>query len=339
MANISDYCIATFGSHSALQILDGAKSEGFRTIAICIKGKERPYLSYGVADEIILINSMSEFARVEKQLMQRNAVLIPHGSFVQYYGVDKVEQLEVMHYGTKGILKWESDREIERQWLKEAGLRLPRRFKNPDDIDCPVIIKFHGASGGQNYFIANSPEDFYSQIDTYNTADKDYVIQEYIVGVPMYCHYFYSRFRDELEIMGFDKRYESNADSIGRIAARDQLSAHIQTSYTVTGNIPLVVRESMLPEFFEMGDRVVEVSFTKEKTGLYGPFCLEGIIDPQLRFIVFEISARIVAGTNPYTNGSPYTWIKYHEPMSTGRRIAMDIREAIEADQIEAILG
>ena len=341
MADISNYTIATVGSHSALQILDGAKTEGFRTVAICLKGKERPYLSYGVADEIILINSIGEFDRVEKQLIQRNAIMIPHGSLVQYLGIDRTQKMKCMYYGTKGILKWESDREIERQWLKKSGLKLPKRFKHPDQIDRPVIIKYHGASGGQDYFVANSPTDYYDHIKKYHLEERKekFTIQEYIIGVPMYAHYFYSRFRDELEIMGFDKRYESNADGIGRIAAQDQIACQRPTSYTVTGNIPLVVRESMLPMFFEAGDDVVQVSKGIEPPGLFGPFCLEGIIDPDLNFIVFEISARIVAGTNPYTEGSPYTWIKYHEPMSTGRRIALDIREAIEADDLESILG
>jgi len=339
MGNIKDYSICTFGSHSALQILDGARSEGFHTIVVCLKGKERPYLSYGVADEMIIINSMNEFDRVEKQLLEKNAILIPHASFIQYYGIDKLKKLKLMYYGTRGILDWESDRNIEREWLTASNLKLPKMYNTPEDIDGPVIIKFHGAGGGQDYFVASSPKDFHSHIEKYNITRKDYVIQEYIIGVPMYAHYFYSKVRDELEIMSFDKRYESNADSIGRIAAQDQLVFKRPTSYTIAGNIPIVVRESLLPEFFDMGDRVVKTSFEREKTGLFGPFCLEGIIDPDLNFIVFEISARIVAGTNPYVNGSPYTWLKYKKPMSTGRRIAMDIREAIENDQMDKILG
>ncbi|PIZ76981.1 5-formaminoimidazole-4-carboxamide-1-(beta)-D-ribofuranosyl 5'-monophosphate synthetase, partial [Candidatus Peregrinibacteria bacterium CG_4_10_14_0_2_um_filter_41_8] len=47
----------------------------------------------------------------------------------------------------------------------------------------------------------------------------------------------------------------------------------------------------------------------------------------------------IVAGTNPYVNGSPYTWLRYDEPMSTGRRLARDIKEAIEANQLDKVLG
>jgi 5-formaminoimidazole-4-carboxamide-1-(beta)-D-ribofuranosyl 5'-monophosphate synthetase len=58
-----------------------------------------------------------------------------------------------------------------------------------------------------------------------------------------------------------------------------------------------------------------------------------------LNFYVFEISARIVAGTNPYIEGSPYTALRYKEPMSTGRRVARDIKQAIEAGKIEKVLG
>lgn len=332
------YRIATIGSHSALQILKGAKDEGFQTICVCQKGQTKPYLSYKVADEIIEIDNFQHFFKIEKDLMMRNAIVIPHGSFVSYLGWERVQQLKCMHYGTKAILEWESDRTKERQWLLDAGLNLPAIFKHPEDIDRPVIVKFHGAKGGLGYFIAKTPGEFYDRIKEY-PHEKDYAIQEYIVGVPIYVHYFYSRFTDELEIMSFDKRYESNADSIGRIAAKDQLVVDIKTSYTITGNIPLVVRESLLPHLFEMGENVVKASQPLCKGGLFGPFCLEMIIDKDLNFYVFEISARIVAGTNLYIEGSPYTALRYKEPMSTGRRIARDIKMAIEAGQIEKVLG
>lgn len=228
--------------------------------------------------------------------------------------------------------------------MLDAGIRVPKIFENPDEIDRAVIIKFHGAHGGKGYFIANSPGEFYEKIKKYEgkAGHEDYVIQEYIVGVPVYSHYFYSRVNNELEVMGFDKRYESNADSIGRVAAKDQVDVGIETTYTITGNVPIVLRESLLPQIFEMGENVVESSKKLagvEETGLYGPFCLEGIIDPELNYYVFEISARIVAGTNPYIQGSPYTWLRYDEPMSTGRRIARDIKQGIEQDKLDLILG
>ncbi len=339
--DIKDYAIATIASHTALQILKGAKDEGIKAIAICTPETRRVYESYGVADEILEVPSYRDYFQVEQQLIDRNAIIFPHGSFVSYLGPERVKnEVKAMHYGSKGILEWESNRAMEREWLKAAGLNLPKIYNSPEEIDRPVIIKFHGAKGGYGYFIANSPAEFAERIKEF-PGQNDYVIQEYIVGVPMYVHYFVSALTGEIEIMSFDKRYESNADSIGRIAAKDQLDADIRTSYTVTGNVPIVVRESLLPMFFEIGENVVRESKKLDGVpkGLYGPFCLEGIMDPELNFRVFEISARIVAGTNPYTNGSPYTWLRYDEPMSTGRRIARDIKQGIEAGQIEKLLG
>lgn len=333
-----DYTIATLGSHTALQILKGAKDEGFKTLCVCEKGRAKPYRSYNVADAILEVDSFADYFKYEQEMIKRNAILIPHGSIINAIGATAAQDIKMNYYGSKGILEWESDRTKERTWLSDAGIKLPHIFSSPEEIDRPVIIKFHGAKGGRGYFIAKSPTEFYERIKDYS-GDDEYVIQEYIVGVPMYVHYFYSMLNDELEIMGFDKRYESNADSIGRIAARDQIDANIQTSYTITGNIPVVVRESLLPMFFDLGESVVKSSRKLTDKGLFGPFCLEGIVDTNLNFYVFEISARIVAGTNPYIQGSPYTWLRYDEPMSTGRRLAREIKQAIETNRISEILG
>lgn len=337
----TDPIIATLGSHTALQILKGARDEGFRTLAIITPNQRRVFESFKVADEFIEIQNFSDYFSIEDQLIEKNAIVIPHGSFVSYVGVDNIRsKMRANYYGSKGILEWESNRSMEREWLNKSGLNLPKVYKSPEEIDRPVIIKFHGARGGFGYFIANSPAEFYERIKEFS-KDLPYVIQEYVVGVPMYVHYFYSVLNNELEIMSFDKRYESNADSIGRIAAKDQLDANIRTSYTITGNLPLVVRESMLPMFFEIGENVVRESqkLSNIPKGLFGPFCLEGIVDPDLNFRVFEISARIVAGTNPYIEGSPYTALRYNVPMSTGRRLAREIREAINSDRLDELLG
>ncbi len=329
--------IATIGSHSALQILKGAQDEGFETICVCESKRVKPYKMFPVADEIIEIDSFKNFLKIEKELIKRDAIVIPHGSFVEYLKPENIKKLKLPHYGNKRILDWESDRGKQAKWLTKAKIKMPKIFKKPEDIDRSVIVKFHGARGGRGYFLANSTEEFYKRIAAH--PDEKFTIQEYVVGVPIYVHYFYSRLTGELEILGFDKRYESNADSIGRVAAADQITTNLQTSYTIVGNIPVVVRESLLPYFIKIGERVVEESKKLEKPGLFGPFCLEGIVTQDLVLIVFEISARIVAGTNPYVAGSPYTFFKYNEPMSTGRRIARDIKMALEQDKLEKVLG
>ncbi|MBS3133109.1 formate--phosphoribosylaminoimidazolecarboxamide ligase [Candidatus Woesearchaeota archaeon] len=331
-----NYTIATLGSHSALQILKGAKDEGFSTIAICEKGREKPYRSFRVADEVITLNSFSELPKIDGKLKERNAILIPHGTYTGVLSQEAIENLDVNYFGNRKILRWEYDRTMQRAWLKKAGLTLPKIFRKPEEIDRAVIIKFFGAHGGKGFFLAKTSEEFYRKIKAKEA--KQYVIQEYVLGAPMYMHYFYSPLTDELEVMSFDKRYESNVDSIGRIAAKDQLDMGLETSYNIAGNVPVVVRESLLPQIFEMGEAVVKASKRLEKHGIIGPFSLETVITPELKFYVFEISARIVAGTNLFINGTPYTDLRYGEPMSTGRRIAREIKIAIENKQLDKVL-
>ncbi|MBS3778626.1 MAG: DUF1297 domain-containing protein, partial [Candidatus Thermoplasmatota archaeon] len=88
---------------------------------------------------------------------------------------------------------------------------------------------------------------------------------------------------------------------------------------------------------FKMGEQVVEKSLDLFG-GIIGSFCLETVVTENLEFKVFEISARIVAGTNPYINGSPYSDLI--EPgLSTGRRIAQEIKYAAKHDKLHEILS
>ncbi|AJC71863.1 5-formaminoimidazole-4-carboxamide-1-(beta)-D-ribofuranosyl 5'-monophosphate synthetase [Thermococcus guaymasensis DSM 11113] len=328
--------ISTYASHSALQILKGAKEEGFETVAFG-KARVKPlYTKYfPVADYFI------EGSYPEEELLSLDAVVIPTGSFVAHLGIELVEKMRVPYYGNKEVLRWESDRSLERRWLERAKLRLPRVYEDPDDIDGPVIVKPFGAKGGKGYFLAKSPEDFWRKAERLGVKSKEDLggvqIQEYVVGVPVYPHYFYSKLNRELELMSIDRRYESNADAIGRIPAKEQLDIDINTNYTVIGNIPIVLRESLLMDVIEAGERVVKTA-EELMGGLWGPFCLEGVFTEDLEFVVFEVSARIVAGTNPFVNGSPYTWLRYDYPVSTGRRIAIELRRALEEDRLSEII-
>ncbi len=333
-----DVKIATIGSHTALQILKGAKDEGFGTIAICKKSQVSPYKAFNVADEIIEIDSYDELYDLQEELKAKKVIIIPHGSFVDTMVKKGVSNLTCNYFGNKEIIDWESDRGLERRWLHDSGLKLPLIFTDPTQIDRSVIVKFYGAKGGRGYFLAKNTKDFHEKIQDH--VGKRYVIQEYIIGVPVYIHYFYSPLTNKLEIFGFDKRYESNVDSIGRISARDQIALKsVDPSYVVVGNVPIVLRESLLPKVIEMGLSVIEQSKKITPRGLWGPFCLEAILTPEQEFFVFEISARIVAGTNPYTHGSPYTHFLYDEPMSTGRRIAREIKLALEQNRLKEVLG
>ena len=43
----SDVRIGVLGSHSALEVMDGAKDENFQTTVFCQKGREGPYQRFG----------------------------------------------------------------------------------------------------------------------------------------------------------------------------------------------------------------------------------------------------------------------------------------------------
>ena len=328
--------VATIGSHTALQILKGARDEGFKNLVICKKGTEEVYRQFGVADELLTVENFTQVLETEFQegLIKRNAILIPHGSFVEYLSPARIEnELKVPIFGNRAVLNWESDREKEREWLVRADLRLPREFKSPAEIDLLVIVKFPGAKGGKGYFLAGSPEEFERKIRKMKLRGKEkFTLQEYVIGTRFYPHYFYSPLTERLELLSIDIRYESNIDGLARLSSLLE-DLHPVLSFVVTGNLPVVVRESLLQQVLGMGLRVVKASQELFSPGLTGPFCIETVCTEDLEFVAFEISARIVAGTNLYINGSPYSQLLYHEPMSTGRRISREIKNALKQGQ------
>lgn len=340
---MSDYSITTLASHTCLQILKGAKDEGFRTIAIAKKENAPFYKAFSFIDELVIVGKYSNFPKIEKKLMTKKAIIIPHGSFMAYLGLEENKKMRVLYFGNKDVLDWEADRKKQREWLIKAGINVPRHFGLPSEIETPVIVKSYGAAGGRDYFFAKNKEEFAKRI--INFPARDYIIQEYIIGVPLFIHYFYSPLTKKLEILSIDRRYETNVDSLGRIPSQSQEGLGIEASFVVVGNSPLTLRESLLPEAYEMGQRVVRTSQKLisggkhlSKKGLFGPFCLETIITPKQEFFVIEISCRIVAGTNLFIEGSPYSQLLYNEPMSTGRRIAREIKLAIKQNKLSAVL-
>ena len=325
------YTITTLGSHSALQILKGAHDEGFKTLVIALNKQVSFYKRYSFIDEIIGINAFSEFPEIEKKLINKNVVVIPHGSFVAYLGMEGNKKMTLPYFGNKKVLDFEFDRVKQGDWLKKAGINTPEEYKNINNVKFPVIIKSFGAAGGKGYYLVNDKQDLEDKIKKFKS--QQYVIQQYVVGVSLYIHYFYSPLTKTLEILSMDRRYETNVDALGRIPF------NVDPSYVVVGNSPLVLRESMLPEAYSMGEKVVKKSQELiNPQGLFGPFCLETIITPDQKFYVIEISARIVAGTNLFIEGSPYADLLYNEPMSTGRRIAREIKNAINEDKLNLIL-
>ncbi|HKQ22037.1 MAG TPA: formate--phosphoribosylaminoimidazolecarboxamide ligase, partial [Nitrososphaeraceae archaeon] len=227
--------------------------------------------------------------------------------------------------------------------MVESKLQVPREINSKSEIKDLCIVKLHGAAGGKGYFLTSDQsgfeEGFHKLLnDDVVTNENELYIQEYVKGVPVFLHYFYSPISGEIEFMGVDRRYESDIDGISRIPSKHQLNVQMEPTYNVVGNIPLVLRESLLEGVYQMGENFVEASERLVPPGIPGPFCLEGVYNRDAKFITFEFSARIVAGTNLYVSGSQYSDLLFKDHMSMGRRIALEIRNALNKRKLDKVL-
>ncbi|QLH06760.1 5-formaminoimidazole-4-carboxamide-1-(beta)-D-ribofuranosyl 5'-monophosphate synthetase [Nitrosopumilus ureiphilus] len=336
--------IATLGSHCALQVLKGAKDEGMKTILVCEKKREKLYRRFPFIDELILVDSFKEILEQKCQsiLEENQAVLIPHGTLIAQMSSEEIESIKTPVFGNKWILRWESDREMKEKLMVEAKLPVPKPVTDPKDINKLVIVKRQGAAGGKGYFMAANEEDYNTKrnqliADGVISKDEALYIQEYAAGVLAYLQFFYSPLKEELEFFGVDQRHESDIEGIARIPSEQQLKSNKVPSFNVIGNSPLVLRESLLEEVYNMGENFVEASKRMVSPGMNGPFCIEGVYNENAKFTSFEFSARIVAGTNIYMDGSPYYSLLFNESMSMGKRIAREIKMALANNQLEKI--
>ena len=314
--------IGTLASHSALNIISGAKAEGFETELYCTPERIPFYKSFGMEDSIVEVPSFDAILEMDLS----DVIIIPHGSFVAYIGSEKILKSDLRIFGNKELLRWEEDRKLKSLLMKEAGLRVPKEFEKLDDVNTPVIVKSDGAAGGEGYFIAADKEEITAQLDSV----KGYTFQEYIVGTKVFTTYFNSLAKDRLEVFGADIRYETDADA--------NLRFDDKPSFVVVGNLPLVLRESTLAQYYNMGLGFIDAFKRKTEQDLAGPFCIETIIDKNQDIYTFEFSGRIVAGTNVWMPSSPYSFVTFGEDMWMGKRIAREIRDLHESGRLDDVL-
>ncbi|VUT26889.1 MAG: 5-formaminoimidazole-4-carboxamide-1-(beta)-D-ribofuranosyl 5'-monophosphate synthetase [Candidatus Methanolliviera sp. GoM_oil] len=72
---------------------------------------------------------------------------------------------------------------------------------------------------------------------------------------------------------------------------------------------------------------------------MIGPYCLELACTDKLELFLFEVSARIVAGTTVGIPGSPYAYLRHGKELSMGRRIAMEIKRAAEENELKEVIS
>ncbi len=363
------HSVATLGSHSALDVCEGAKNEGFRTVVVAQNGREKTYLYYktrerklgknkqkiGVVDEILLLNKFSEITNKIPLdfIKKRNAVFIPNRSFSVYVGYDNIEKnFPVPIFGNRYLLRAEERDQPKNQYylMQKARIRYPKSIQSPDKIDRMCIVKVSEAkrSYERAFFIANSQEEFRTKKEWLlrNTLITEEGlakarIEEFVIGAQVNLNFFYSPIYEDLELLGIDIRRQTNLDGLLRMTSDVQLEAlkHLQPRNIEVGHIACTIRESLLEQAFELGERIVSTVKKEYKNGLTGPFALQCAIteeDGKEDFICFDLSFRIPG--SPGTRFTPYSSYLFRENISFGRRIAQEIKVAEKSKKINEII-
>jgi 5-formaminoimidazole-4-carboxamide-1-(beta)-D-ribofuranosyl 5'-monophosphate synthetase len=364
--------IGVIGSHSALDTCDGAVEEGLRTLAVCQEGRDSPYSRYfrahrgrsgelrrGMVDEVMLLPKFKDVMKREnmERLRSQNVLFVPNRSFTSYVSMDAVEdEFMVPLVGSRNLLRSE-DRGGPKDYywlLEKAGLPSPRKITDPKDINSLSIVKLHHAKKKleRGFFTCSSYREYREkaeQLIRQGVIDQECLdsarMEEYIIGPVFNLDFFYSpleRKGEKVELIGIDWRFESSLDGHVRIPAAQQLALNDEQripEYTVCGHNSATLRESLLEGAFELAEKYVAAAREHFAPGIIGPFCLQTCVDKDLQFYIYDVAPRIGGGTNVHMNvGHAYGNSLWRTNMSTGRRLAMEVRRAVEEDRVAEIV-
>jgi 5-formaminoimidazole-4-carboxamide-1-(beta)-D-ribofuranosyl 5'-monophosphate synthetase len=345
--------IGVLGSHSALEIGAGAKQEGFKTVVVCQKGREKTYDRYyrNIFDKFIFLDSFQDIteAKTVKELVELNTVFVPNRSFSVYAGYEAIEQkFAVPLMGNRYLLRTEERTASKNQlWLlKEAGIELPRGIKTPQDIDCPAIIKVPEKNRAieRAFFYASNYAEYQREAEkrlnagiiTQEALDQA-IIEEYVIGAKFNANYFYSPLNDEIDLLGFDRRIQTDLDGILDMPAQEQLELKIPTQNIEIGHQGATIRESQLEKIFEAAEKFVSICDKEYPPGMIGLFALQGAFTKDLEFRVFDVSPR-VPGCPCVEPTSPYMKYKYGIEVGPGKRVAMEIKQALREGLLSEVV-
>ena len=351
--NHNDLTIASLGSHSALEILDGAKEEAFKTVCVCQKGRETPYRKFKrISDEIIIVDNFTDLnnSEVQQQLLDRNSIFVSNRSFATYVGYDNIENnFKVPIFGNRFILRAEERNMPKNQYflLQQAGISHPKIIKNPVNIEGPCIVKVQEAKRKMEraFFFVTSYKDYISKSENRikkGIIDEDdlsnAIIEEYAIGTYFNFNFFYSPLNDETDFLGIERRLQTNIhDFTTSLTANQQLELQIELQNIEIGHTPASIRESMLEKVFDIGNKFSNAVKRIYPPGILGPFSLQSVVTKDLDIIVYDVSLR-VPGNPILATTSPYTKYQYGFTMGVGRRISMEIKNAVQLSKLDQIV-
>lgn len=362
-SNYSKATVSVLGSHSALDICQGAKEQNMPNLVVCQKGRETIYEKYykfrntkighaGCVDETLILPKFADIAKKEnvQKLNSKNCIFIPHRSFSVYVGYDAIENnFTVPIFGNRWLLRAE-ERNVKKNQqflLKESGVKIPKTYSSPDKIDTLCIVKASEAkrSWERAFFFASNPQEYMEQSQKMLNEGiiskdglKNALIEEFVLGAPFNFNFFASPLTGELELLGVDTRRQTNLDGWLHLPAKEQLelSKFAKVNNIEAGHIACTIRESLLEKVYEMGEKFAKGVKKHYPDGLIGPFALQGALTSEEKgeeISIFDVSFRVPG--SPGTRFTPYTGYLFNKSASVGNRIAYEIKEAIKSKELE----
>lgn len=136
--NLSNLSIGVLGGHSALEVCEGAKKLGFKTVVVAQKGREKTYAKYyktrdgrGCVDHLMVLDKFADIVKpeVQEELRKLNTIFIHNRYFWVYCDFKAIENdFNVPIYGTRHLVRLEERDQPNNQYvlLEQAGIRLPK---------------------------------------------------------------------------------------------------------------------------------------------------------------------------------------------------------------------
>lgn len=346
-------------SHSTLDLCEGAQTEGLKNFAVAMQNKEKTYKQafrtryqgprrVGCVQNIRVVKNWSQVPDRSNidWIRELNGIGIPSRSLGVYLRNKKtgtynsIMGMKIPMFGGNPNLFRAEERALpyklprNQDFLAEkANLPVPPRVDNPEEINRPFMIKAsqftYVRDFERGFVVVKSPEEYQAKLDQLLAnvpIEKAYAeevfrsapIQEYIQGdLLIDIIFFYSGTWEDLEPLGTDTR---------RQFGDGEEAIHI----------PISLRESLWEQAIEMAYALLETAKKYHPPGIVGPFAIQCMGDAKERLRPIDLCFRIPG--SPDIGITPSANCMHGIRMDCGRRIAIEVKDAVQQGTLKEIL-
>jgi 5-formaminoimidazole-4-carboxamide-1-(beta)-D-ribofuranosyl 5'-monophosphate synthetase len=358
--DLENLSIGSVGSHSDLDVGLGAIEEGFRNFTIAKEEREAPYTgsfkerkqgnrTVGCIQKYKIVDNWLDVAssEVADWVRNQNGIGILNRAWAVYMrdkkgtpenAYDAIKSINIPFLGNIEILQAEErDPRFRVEYnqdflLEKAGIPTPRKIDSPEEIRDWVMVKaaMFGSDRdfARDFRVVKDYEDYKVKVEEavsrapdnkkemVREAFQNALIVEYIPETtgPINLNFFYSPTWDDLELLGTDSRTQF-------------LNGEERTHY------PISLRESLYQQADELGRAFLKTVKTYYPGGIGMCFAIQCMGDKEEeKLLAIDTCCSRPAGSPDVYNTPPSDYT-HGMPVSYGRRIAMEVRDALEQNQ------